>query len=104
MILTQTVSTENRASRTLCGDRASSNAMGYLTEAGVCVHHFCRHCLGASVSLVTYSGTQGTAYLRVLQTLEECRDPHQTHVVIPHHGVCILVSRIVWHLEGVLID
>ena len=78
--------------------------MGYLLEAWVCVHNFCRHCLGASVSLVTYSGTQGTAYLRVLQTLEECRDPDQTHVVIPHHGVCILVSRIVWHSEGVLID
>ena len=78
--------------------------MGYLTEAWVCVHHFCRHRLGGSVSPVTSSGTRGIAYLRVLQTLEECRDPHQTHVVIPHHGVCILVSRIVWHFEGVLID
>ena len=51
--VSQDKSCKRYAEHTLCGDRATSNAVAYLTEPWVCVHHFRRHCLGAKRKLGT---------------------------------------------------
>ena len=47
LTLMEPVSAKDHAKHTLCRDRASCDAVGYLTESWICIHHFCRHCLGA---------------------------------------------------------
>ena len=41
------------------------------------------------------------AHLRILAALEERRDPHQSNVVVPHHGVLTFFA---WLSESVLKD
>jgi hypothetical protein len=78
--------------QTLCGESTSCDAVRDFLQAGVHVQHFgwccLRNCQSEFDALL-----DGDANLGVLATFEERCDAYESDVVVPHHGVLLVVSR-----------